>query len=328
MSLYGWVRLLGYYEANLAQSPAFNVGIIRLPIVYGPGSNVTANTSMDCVLHKALSRTEQPPQIRVLGKQKQDLLYVEDAVEALLLIKGPGINKGAISIGSGRATTAQQLAGTLAGVVGDALNQTIQVAYSSNDTACDCDKVAPLDRAQSVLGWQPRTTGSLQQGLAATVRWLMGEQNKQRVLVVVAGQPRGGQIAWKSMHKHLVLPSSAHLVTLLAPEGIDDSRSMLETMAHWTWRVPEPANMDWGVGMDKATTLCQHIDGLHWSELCNASAPGGIWANWLQVMPCPHQHVWRATGVPMAGKQMDHAAEPPQAVRLHHVHPPRSSLLV
>lgn len=106
----------------------------------------------------------------------------------------------------------------------------------------------------------------------------MEEQGKPKVLVVIAGQPRGGELAWRSMHQHLMLPNSAHLATILAPGSMDANRSLLETMAHWTWRVPEPLDGDWGVWMDKAAALCQHDDGMHWSQLCNISVAGGLWA--------------------------------------------------
>jgi UDP-glucose 4-epimerase len=273
-SMYGWVKLMGEYEAEWAQSPSFNVGIARLPTVYGPGSDLTATTSIDSILLKTLSQPRNPLQVWAPSTQEHDFLYVDDAVEALLLVKGSGMNKGAIDIGSGQATTVQQLAGVIADVVGSALNKTMRITYSTN-TSCDCSKVASVERAQSLLSWQPKT--SLKQGLEATVSWLREEQKKQRVLVVLAGQPRGGELAWKSMHRHLMLPNNAHLATLLAPGSMDASRSLLETMAHWTWRVPEPADGDWGVWMDEAASLCPHNNGLHWSEMCNTSAPG-IWA--------------------------------------------------
>lgn len=55
-AVYGWVKWLGEYEAELAHSPAFNVGVVRLPSVYGPGSNMTATSSIEYGLHQALSR--------------------------------------------------------------------------------------------------------------------------------------------------------------------------------------------------------------------------------------------------------------------------------
>jgi nucleoside-diphosphate-sugar epimerase len=79
-------------------------------------------------------------------------LYVDDAVQALLLVKDTGMNQGAIDIGSGQATTVQQLASTIAAVVGAATNQTIQIEYNSSHTGCDRGKVASLQRAKSLLG--------------------------------------------------------------------------------------------------------------------------------------------------------------------------------
>jgi hypothetical protein len=56
---------------------------------------------------------------------------------------------------------------------------------------------------------------------------------------------------------------------------------MLEAMAQWVWHVPEPADGDWGVWMDKAAELCPQLGGLQWSDLCQGK-PDGIWGGGFQ----------------------------------------------
>jgi hypothetical protein len=217
------------------------------------------------------------------GSQYRDFVYVDDVVDALLLVKDKGMNKGVIQIGSGTATTIKQLADTIADVVGSAMSKSIQVQYDTSMPEGDRGRIAVLDRAQSLLGWQPRY--SIQQGLSATFEWMIKLQNRSRVLVIINGQPRGGELAWKSIHRHLLLPNNAHLATYLTPVAQDANRTMLEEMAQWAWRVPEPADGDWGVWMDKAAALCPHSNGLHWSQLCAQHASQGHWAGGFNRCP-------------------------------------------
>jgi GDP-D-mannose 3',5'-epimerase len=279
-SSYGWSKLMGEYEAELAKSPTFNVGILRFHNVYGPGSDSSAATGqvIPSLLRKAMSYPERPFIVWGSGNQYRDFVYVDDVVNALLLVKSKGMNQGVIQIGSGEATTIKQLADTIAGVVGLAMKKTIKVQYDTSMPEGDRGRIAVLNRAKSILGWQPRV--SIQQGLSTTFEWMLKKQNRSRVLVVINGQPRGGELAWKSLHRHLLLPNNAHLATYLTPIGQNTSRSMLEAMAQWAWRAPEPADGDWGVWMEKAAALCPQGNGpqLHWSELCWKNKTIAHWA--------------------------------------------------
>jgi nucleoside-diphosphate-sugar epimerase len=287
-SSYGWSKLMGEYEAELAKSPTFNVGILRFHNVYGPGSDSSATTGqvIPSLLRKAMSYPAQPFIVWGSGNQYRDFVYVDDVVDALLLLKEKGMNQGVIQIGSGKATTIKELAETIADVVGKAMKKTIQVQFDTSMPEGDRGRIAVLDRAKSILDWEPRV--SLQQGLSTTFEWMLKQQNRSRVLVVVNGQPRGGELAWKSLHKHLLLPNNAHLATYLTPVGQHTNRSMLEGMAQWAWRVPEPADGDWGVWMDKAAALCPHSNSpqLHWSELCLQNKTRSHWAGGFSK--CPH----------------------------------------
>jgi hypothetical protein len=212
------------------------------------------------------------------GDQLGDFVYVDDAVRVLMLVKDKGLNKGIISeVSSGQAVTNQQLVGAIADVAAAVTGKAVHVQYNTKVPLLpgrvdgSCGAAGDVESARSLLGWKPQY--SLQQGVSATLKGMRSEQRRSRVLVMLFGQPRGGEMAWKSIHRHLMQPNNAHLATILTPiQGTDaeSGRTMLEAMAHWAWRVPEPADGDWGVWMDKAAGLCgaTNTSSLTWVDLC------------------------------------------------------------
>lgn len=81
-----------------------------------------------------------------------------------------------------------------------------------------------------------------------------------KTLVILWGEPRGGELAWKSIHKHLLKPLNAHLATYFT-DGYP--RTILDDMARYKWVTH--AHADWGVVFEEAAEICsQHQD---WRKL-------------------------------------------------------------
>jgi UDP-glucose 4-epimerase len=289
-------KLLGEHEAALARSSGFNVALVRLPSMYGAGacgSTIGHDSTRGVILSLLCDGANSTGRrVMVSGAPNDtvgDLVYVDDAVDALLLVQDKGMNKGLLHVGTGQTFTLDQLAKMVAEVLGSSTHTQVQYTASLSGTGMlgsTCGSLADIKHGQSLLGWQPRH--SLQQGLAATLEAIRKEENKPRVLVVLFGQPRGGELAWKSIHRHLMLPNNAHLATLLTPVGGRDAgnaSTMLEAMAQWVWRVPEPADGDWGVWMDEAAALCPHSSGPQWSDLCKGARRGAHWAGGFKKCP-------------------------------------------
>lgn len=285
-----WSKVMGEFEAQLAQSQAFNVGILRFCNVYGPGSDASAATDqvISSLLRKAIQYPKLPIVVLGSGSQYMDFVYVEDVVDALLLVKDKGMNKGVIQINSGRLTTVKKLAAMIVNIVGPAMGKTINIEFDKSVPEGDSGRSAVLERSKRILGWQPRWT--LQQGVAATFSSMLNQQNSSSVLVVLAGQPRGGEFAWKSLHRHVLQPLNAHLATMFTPVGTTTTRPMVEAMAQYVWRVPEPADRDWGVWMDKAALLCTSYGSNKWPQLCDHAdnslgLAGHLWAGGFKKCP-------------------------------------------
>ena len=78
-------------------------------------------------------------------------------------------------------------------------------------------------------------------------------------------QARGGELAWKSLHKHLLEPLDAHLALMFTET---QQPTMLHELAQYSWTVPEYE--DWGVVLDQAAAQCHpNPERIPWRELCS-----------------------------------------------------------
>ena len=98
-SSYGWSKLMGEYEANLAQeSGKLNVGLLRLHNIYGPGSPYDPQRSqaLPSLIRKAINYPEEGFSVWGSGEQYRDFLYIDDVCSALVLMAERGMNQGLI----------------------------------------------------------------------------------------------------------------------------------------------------------------------------------------------------------------------------------------
>ena len=101
------------------------------------------------------------------GKQGRDLLYVDDLIEALLLLRDKPLPTGEIiNVGSGRETAMAGVAASIVRLAGVAIQlrpdapkrpSEIEHLYCSNQ------------KAASLLGWRPAV--DLEDGLSRTIEW-------------------------------------------------------------------------------------------------------------------------------------------------------------
>jgi dTDP-L-rhamnose 4-epimerase len=107
------------------------------------------------------------------GRQSRDFVSVHDVVRALLLsAEAEGAVGGAFNVGSGRAVTVEEVARTLAGVLGVEVEPEVTGRYRVGDIRhCFAD----ISRARARLGYEPEV--SLETGMRELVAWLQ-EQEK------------------------------------------------------------------------------------------------------------------------------------------------------
>lgn len=279
-SAYGRSKLEDEYEAEIAMEPGvFNVGLLRFHNVYGPLSDygMVSGQTISSLLHKALAYPYEEFVVKGSGSQYHNFVHVDDIVEALLLVRDKGMNKGVIELGSKHATTILNLATEIAEIVGKRTGHTIPVKFDNCQPENYHGHIATGDQAEKFLGWEPIVP--LRHGLESTVDWMEQQSNRTSVLVILIGEARGGRLAWKSALEHLVKPYGAHLATFFTDSS---PQTILQQTAQYNWIIPEVD--DWGVYFEQASHLCGHLGSTQeWRSLCQ------IKNQWLGgVKGCDH----------------------------------------
>ena len=95
-SAYGWSKLMGEYECKLAQKEdAIETGILRLHNVYGPPCEMSPEKSqvIPALCRKAINYPKEEFIVWGTGNQRRAFLYVDDVVDAIVLIINSNLYK-------------------------------------------------------------------------------------------------------------------------------------------------------------------------------------------------------------------------------------------
>lgn len=171
-SSYGWSKLMGEYEADLAQqSGKINVGLLRLHNVYGPGAPFEPSRSqvLPSLIRKAILFPKEPFIVWGSGNQYRDFIYVDDVVNALVLMASKGMNQGLIQVGSEKPTTIREASELIVKISG----KPIDIQFDLSKPEGDRGRIAICDRARSILGWNSEI--DLSSGLQCTYDWIAGK---------------------------------------------------------------------------------------------------------------------------------------------------------
>lgn len=169
-SSYGWSKLMGEYECELAQKEGLlNVGILRLHNVYGPKCDMSPKTSqvIPALIRKALCYPRDRFIVWGSGQQRRAFVYIDDVVKALIAILELGMNQGVIQIGPDRSTPIKEVAEMIVRISG----KDILIEYDDARNEGDRDRSADWSKAKRVLGWTPRT--EMMAGFEKTYQWCL-----------------------------------------------------------------------------------------------------------------------------------------------------------
>ncbi len=168
-SSYGWSKLMGEYEAELARETGrINVGLLRFHNVYGPGASFETSRSqvLPSLIFKAINYPGKPFIVWGNGKQYRDFIYIDDVIEALILVPERGMNRGTIQVGSEKATSIREAAETIVRISG----KPIEIVYDASKPEGDHGRIAVCDKAREILGWSPKV--DLETGLKKSYEWI------------------------------------------------------------------------------------------------------------------------------------------------------------
>lgn len=253
-----------------------NVAVLRFHNVYGPGMIWGAGAqAISALMFKAMSADDGKAfTVFGSGNQYRDFVFVEDIVDALLLAPR-AYGQGAVQIGTGVGVSVRELSDAIASMVSEVMKKRSFPVYISSGLEGDRGRVAVTERAERILGWQAKT--SLQYGLQRTFLHIASavvygtngdssaypgidastgaaqslramvkrrvtsqagvEHTGLRVLVIVIGQPRGGDAAHRSLYKHVLEPYGADLAIYFGSES--KKTSLLHQYAKYIWQTPE-----------------------------------------------------------------------------------------
>lgn len=136
------------------------VVVARLVNLYGPGDRHESRLVPGTI---AAVRAGRAPVIRGTGRSARDLLYVEDAVAALLALAEGGEAGEAYNVGTGEAHTVRSVVDTILRVAGSDLEPEVRGEVAEGEggrRAVDTAKI------RAAVGWTATTP--LEDGLRAT----------------------------------------------------------------------------------------------------------------------------------------------------------------
>jgi len=172
-SSYGWSKLMGEYEAELAlNEKLINVGLLRLHNVYGPPCEISSEKSQ--VIPALCTKILKDKELIVWGsgEQRRSLVYVDDVVDGIISLFKKGMNKGVIQIGSPNSYKISDIAEKLVKIS----NKKIEIYYDTSKPEGDFDRRPNLTRAEEIIGWKQKI--QIDEGLEKTFKWVKSKLDK------------------------------------------------------------------------------------------------------------------------------------------------------
>ena len=168
-SAYGWSKLMGEYEAELAnRAGLIDLEILRLHNVYGTPTELDPLRSqvIPALCRKTIEQKNQELLVWGSGKQKRAFVHVDDVVSGFVkaICKTSGYN-GAIQLGPNYSTSISEIAKRIVSFSG----KKIDIKFDITKPEGDFDRMANNLRAQNFLNWSPSI--SLDEGLKKVYNW-------------------------------------------------------------------------------------------------------------------------------------------------------------
>lgn len=164
LSPYGISKLsCEYYLEYFRHVAGLGYAALRFSNVYGPRQNPEGEAGVIAIFSKQLLKGQQPL-INGNGMQTRDYVYVQDAVESVMIALGRHVN-GIYNVGTGEETTVNDIFHRLK-VITRAESKELHGPGKKGEqlrSVVDCSKLT------KETGWEP--TISLAEGLAKTVEF-------------------------------------------------------------------------------------------------------------------------------------------------------------
>jgi len=168
-SAYGWSKLMGEYEAELAHnSGLIDIEILRLHNVYGSPSELDPSMSqvIPALCRKAIEQKNLELLVWGSGKQKRAFVHVDDVVDGFVkAISKTSKFNGVIQLGPDYSTSIAEIAKRIVSLSG----KKISIKFDKSKPEGDFDRMANNSKAKKILNWSPLIT--LDEGLKKVFSW-------------------------------------------------------------------------------------------------------------------------------------------------------------
>jgi UDP-glucose 4-epimerase len=153
-------KYLGLYEHLYG----LDYRVLRLTNPFGPYQVPVKNQGLIAAI---ISRALRGESIEIWGDGKaiRDFIFVDDAIEALLLAALDQSNQRVFNIGSGQGRSVKDVIALIEHV----MNQRLDIHWNAGRPIDVPRSVVTIDRARDVLRWLPKT--SFEAGLERTIDW-------------------------------------------------------------------------------------------------------------------------------------------------------------
>ncbi|HVC27811.1 MAG TPA: NAD-dependent epimerase/dehydratase family protein [Nitrososphaerales archaeon] len=164
---YGWAKYIA--EKQLALMPDVSYGAARIFHAYGKNIYLKPDRSqvIASLIRKAVRYPAEDFVVWGDGSQRRCFVYIEDALDALMMLEKHVCEKGSltVNVGSKEETTVRELAERVVVLS----NKDIPLKFDETKLTGALNRTPNLERAKRVLGWSPTTPFSV--GLKETFDW-------------------------------------------------------------------------------------------------------------------------------------------------------------
>ena len=136
--------------------------------VFGPNQDPTSQYAAVVPRFITAIADGRPVEVYGDGEQRRDFTYVENVVDAnVAAATADGVSGAVLNVATGRPTTVNELAETIASLLGRSIERDEQPERTGDVR----DSWADITRARELLGWEPRT--ALEEGLRLTAEYFL-----------------------------------------------------------------------------------------------------------------------------------------------------------
>ena len=141
--------------------------VLRATNIYGPNDDFKPETSrVTAALLKKVAERQDPIEVWGSGEDVRDHIYVDDAVDAMLMALAKVESYAAFNIGSGRGYSVKEILAVMCEIEGYKDAKTV---FAREKPTMIPVRLVDTRKAENILGFKAKT--ALYQGLRMTLDW-------------------------------------------------------------------------------------------------------------------------------------------------------------